>query len=145
MDLNKIKTAITDHLKEKGIKVFDISYRRSDSVLEVLMDEQMDMGRIEEISADISAFLDAYDDEFEDNYFLDVSTVGIERPIRNREELASAVGSYICVRQKDKEYLGTLCSVDDGVMDLEVKDKNRRKHVSLNYEETEEIRYAVEF
>ena len=80
-----------------------------------------------------------------DNYFLDVSTVGAERPIRNEKELMEALGEYIYVKTKDKEYYGTFTSYNNGVMNLKVKEKTREKDVSVNYRDTKKVRYAVKF
>ena len=62
--------------------------------------------------------LDQFEDEFEDNYFLDVSTVGVERPIRNEDELKKRSVQYIYVKTKENEYYGTLLSYNDGIMNL---------------------------
>ena len=145
MNLDKIKEVLEDFLKEKQLKPFEITYRKSDFVLSVLLDETLNMEELEKISGEISDLLDRYEDELPDNYFLDVSTVGVERPIRNEEELKEAIGKYIYVKMKDAEYYGTLHSYTDGILSLDVKDKTRTKNVSLEYAKTKKVRYAVEF
>ncbi|MBQ1378456.1 MAG: hypothetical protein IIY76_00440, partial [Erysipelotrichaceae bacterium] len=100
---------------------------------------------LESISGEISSFLDQYEDKMPDNYFLDVSTVGAERPIRNEKELMEALGEYIYVKTKDKEYYGTFTFYNNGVMNLKVKEKTREKDVSVNYRDTKKVRYAVKF
>lgn len=145
MNLDKIKEVLEDFLKEKHLKLFEIAYRKSDLVLSVLLDETLNMEDLEKISGEISDLLDRYEDELPDNYFLDVSTVGVERPIRNEEELKEAVGKYIYVKTKDAEYYGTLHSYADGILSLDVKDKTRTKNVSLEYAKIKKVRYAVEF
>ena len=145
MNLDKIKEVLEDFLKEKHLKLFEITYRKSDLVLSVLLDETLNMEELEKISGEISDLLDRYEDELPDNYFLDVSTVGVERPIRNEEELKGAVGKYIYVKTKDAEYYGTLHAYADGILSLDVRDKTRTKNVSLEYAKTKKVRYAVEF
>ena len=145
MDLKKITEALDGFLKEKELKLFEASYRKSDNVLSVLLDEKLEMDRLEEISNQISAFLDSYEDEFVDNYFLDVSTVGVERPIRNIAELKEALGKYIYVKTKENEYYGTLLSLNEGIMELETREKNRTGKVSVDYNDTKNVRYAVDF
>ena len=103
------------------------------------------ISELESISGEISSFLDQYEDKMPDNYFLDVSTVGAERPIRNEKELMEALGEYIYVKTKDKEYYGTFTSYNNGVMNLKVKEKTREKDVSVNYQDTKKVRYAVKF
>lgn len=145
MDLQKIKDVLKEYAQNKELDLFDVTYRRSDQILSVTFDEELSMDKLEEISAEVSKLLDAYEDEFDDNYFLDVSTVGAERPIRNEEELNKAVGNYIFVKDKDGEYYGDLVSFENGIIRLEVKDKNRTRTVEVDYKNTKEVRYAVRF
>ena len=146
MDLNRIKEVLESFIAEKGMKVFEIAYHKKDATLAVLLDENLSMDELEKISNEISDHLDQYEDEFEDNYFLDVSTVGAERPIRNADELQAAVGSYIFVKDADRnEYYGDLLSFDGETLSMEVKEKNKKKNVSLLYEKVKKVRYAVRF
>jgi ribosome maturation factor RimP len=103
------------------------------------------MEDIEKISDELSALLDGYENELPDKYFLDVSTVGVERPIRNEEELKDAVGNYIYVKTAKNEYYGDLEAYEDGILKLSVKDKTRMKTVEVDYKEVKKVRYAVKF
>ena len=145
MNLDKIQEALEEMLETKGLKLFELSYHKSDSTLSVMLDEKMDMDGLESVSGEISQFLDAYEDEFEGNYFLDVSTVGAERPIRNGEELRQAVGEYIYVKGKGFEYYGTLESFDGDRAVLEIMEKNIRKSVEVDFNGIRKMRYAVKF
>ena len=145
MNLERVKEIVKDYVDKKKLNLFEVDYNRSESTLSILLDEKLDMEALEQISSDLSSYLDDYDEEFDDNYILDVSTVGVERPIRNKEELIQAVGKYIYVKTKSQEYNGVLQSFEDGVIKLEVKDKTRKKIVDIVYDETKKVRYAVEF
>lgn len=145
MNLDKIKSALNQFLDEKQLKLFEITYQKNDEVLTVLLDETLNMDQLEKVSNEISAFLDQYEDEFKDNYFLDVSNVGAERPIRNESELLEAVNKYIYVKANKQEYYGYLKDYDKGIMTLQVKDKNRSKDIQIDYKDAKKVRYAVEF
>lgn len=145
MNTDKIKKEIEGFLSSKGIKLFDLQYSKKDQTLTVLLDEKLSMDELEEVSNEISQLLDKYEDEFVDNYFLDVSTVGAERPIRNKEELKDAVGEYIYVKVKGNEYYGTLHSFENETLTLKVKDKTREKDVLIEYPQIKKVRYAVKF
>ena len=145
MNLDKIKDCIKEFASNNQLNLFDVSYLKSSSILEVLFDNDLSLEEIEIISTKLSDYLDNYEDEFNDNYFLDVSTVGVERPIRNEEELINAVGSYIYVKCKDKEYYGDLKKYHDGILNLDVKEKNKTKNVSLEFSKIKQMRYAVKF
>lgn len=145
MKLDSIKEKLEDYLKQKNLKLFEITYSKKDEILSILLDEQLDLDKLEEISNDISTYLDKYEDEFDDNYILDVSTVGAERPIRNEDDLNRAVGEYIYVKTKESEYYGTLLDYTDGIIHLEVMEKTKKKNVSVDYSKTKQVRYAVKF
>lgn len=145
MKLEKIKEILNDYLNQKKLKIFEISYQSKDKTLSILLDEKLDMDSLEKVSSDISEYLDKYDDEFDDNYILDVSTVGAERPIRNEDELNEAIGKYIYVCNKESEYYGTLKEYKDGIITLEVKNKTRIENISIDYSKVKTVRYAVKF
>lgn len=145
MELNKIKDIIKEYLNNKTLKLFDLSYQKIDKTLTVLLDEKLDMNDIENISNELSEYLDNYANEFEDNYILDVSTVGVERPIRNKDELNEAVGEYIYVETKENNYYGTLKSFEEDMLNLEVTNKTRKDVISIDYKEVNYVRYAVKF
>ncbi|MBQ1534357.1 MAG: hypothetical protein IIZ64_06045 [Erysipelotrichaceae bacterium] len=145
MDLSRVKKSLKEFVEEKGMKLFEVTYHKKDATLSVLLDEKLNMDELEKISQEISDHLDRFDDEFDDNYLLDVSTVGVERPIRNEEELLEAIGAYIYVKTKEREYYGTLKSFEEGTLLLETKEKNRTKDVSVDYSQIKRIRYAVQF
>lgn len=145
MEIKKIEKELDDFLQTKNIKLFEMKYYKSNQTLEVLLDEDFDLDQIEEVSNEISAFLDNYEDEFDDNYILDVSNIGIERPIRNEEELIKAINSYIYVKGKEFEYYGTLLNYEDGIIHLQTMGKNIKKNISVNYSKVKKARYAVKF
>lgn len=145
MKIDDIKQKLAEYLDEKKLKLFEITYQKKDQTLSILLDEKLDLDKLEEISNDISQYLDKFEDEFDDNYILDVSTVGAERPIRDEDELKKAIGEYIYVKSKESEYYGTLIDYTDGIIHLEVIDKTKTKNVSVDYSKTKQVRYAVKF
>ena len=145
MNLDKVEKSLKDYLSDLKIKLYELNYLKNDSTLSIVLDERLDMNELEEVSNKISEYLDKYADDFDGNYILDVSTVGIERPIRNEEELSKAVGEYIYVKTKDNEYYGDLKEFADGIIKLETKDKTRTVSVSIEYSKTKFVRYAVKF
>ena len=145
MDLGRVKKSLQEFIENKGMKLFEVTYHKKDATLSVLLDEKLNMDELEKISQEISDHLDRFEDEFDDNYLLDVSTVGAERPIRNEQEVMKAIGAYIYVKTKEKEYYGTLKSFEEGKLLMETKDKNRTKDVSVDYSQIKKMRYAVQF
>ena len=144
MELNKIRKDLELFLEEKDLHLFDCSFNKHEGIFSILIDETLNMDELESLSNDLSKFMDKYDEEF-DNYILDVSNVGIERPIRNDEEIINAINSYIYVKTKDKELNGTLKSFENDELLISYKDKTRSKEITLNKKDIKKIRYAVNF
>ena len=144
MDLKKLKEDLKKDLDEIGYSLYDLSYEKKDSILHVTIDKSMDLNEIEDLSKKVSLIMDKYDEDM-DEYLLDVSSVGIERPIRSKEELVSAVGSYIYVKTKDFKVYGDLIDFKDDILTLNTKDKNITKTLKINYDELKFVRYAVKF
>ena len=144
MKLDDLKKEIKGFLKEKDLKLYDVSYDKKDGILSIILDETLEMKRLEEVSQLLSDFMDMHDEDF-DNYILDVSNIGLERPIRNKKEREDAVGAYVYVKTKDSEYNGTLEKYEAGILTVSYKDKTRSKKVDIGEKEIKEMRYAVNF
>ena len=144
MDLKKLKEDLKKDLDDIGYSLYDLSYEKKDSILHVTIDKPMDLNEIEDLSKKVSIIMDKYDEDM-DEYLLDVSSVGIERPIRSKEELSGAIGSYIYVKTKDFKVYGDLVDFKDDILTLNTKDKNITKTLKINYDELKFVRYAVKF
>ena len=123
MDIKIIEKDLNEYLTQKNLHLFEVKYYKSDQTLSVILDEKFDMDELEKVSNDISTYMDKYDDEFAENYILDVSTVGVERPIRNEEELVKAIGEYIYVKTKDDEVYGYLRKYENNILSIDLKKK----------------------
>ena len=144
MDLKKLKEDLKKDLNDIGYSLYDLSYEKKDSILHVTIDKPMDLNEIEDLSKKVSIIMDKYDEDM-DEYLLDVSSVGIERPIRSKDELSDAIGSYIYVKTKDFKLYGDLVDFKDNILTLNTKDKNITKSLKINYDELKFVRYAVKF
>ncbi|MDO4501462.1 MAG: hypothetical protein Q4B60_09375 [Erysipelotrichaceae bacterium] len=144
MDTKTLKTNLERDLLSLGYKLYDVTYSKKDNVLSVIIDKSMDLKEVEELSNKVSSIMDMYDEDY-DEYLLDVCSVGIERPIRNEEELKEAVGSYIYVKTKEIKTDGDFLSYEDGVMTLSIKDKNIKKELKIKYQDVSFVRYACKF
>lgn len=144
MDLKALKKNLKEELKSLGYELYDVSYSKKDNILHVEVDKSMDLIEIEDLSKKVSKIMDKYDDEL-DEYLLDVSSVGLERPIRNEEELNKAVGSYIYVKTNKVEIYGSLKSFNEGILIIKHKEKNLSVESAINYKDIKKVRYAVKF
>jgi ribosome maturation factor RimP len=89
-------------------------------------------------------------DPIEPAYYLEVSSPGAERPLKNDESLTNYVDDYVHVSlyQKvngEKAFEGTLTEVTDTEITLIVKVKNLKKQVEISRKNIAKIRLAIEF
>ncbi|QNQ80330.1 ribosome maturation factor RimP [Lactobacillus sp. PV034] len=140
----------------RGDELVDVEYvkEKNQNYLRVYVDRRPDGIDIEEIadlSDIVSEKLDELDpDPFPDPYVLELSSPGLERPIKTRSDWEHAVGSYIHVGlyQKidgNKVVEGFLKELSDEELILTVKDKTRTKEVKIPRDTVANARFAIEF
>lgn len=144
MEIKELKENLQRDLKSLGYVLNDVSYEKKNRILHVTIDKQMDLNEVEELSRKVSSIMDMYDQDMEE-YLLDVSSVGIEREIRNQDELKTAIGSYIYVKTKELKVNGDLVDFDGEVLTLNTKEKNINKTLKINYKDIKFVRYAYKF
>ncbi|GAF63676.1 hypothetical protein BTS2_0567 [Bacillus sp. TS-2] len=117
--------------------------------LRVYIDSEkgVDLEDCSEVSEKLSEQLDQVD-PIEQAYFLEVSSPGAERPLKNEKELENAVGKYIHVStyealDGEKSFEGDLLSFNDGVLTVEVMKKTRKKQLDIPYEKVAKARLAI--
>ena len=111
---------------------------------ETLRESGIGIDDCERVSREVSALLDV-EDPIPSAYTLEVSSPGEDRVLRIRAHFDRFAGSRVFVelkvpREGRKRYTGTLTSVNDGGIELEVD----RKPVSIRFEEIEIARLAPE-
>lgn len=124
---------IVDHA---GAELYDLT-RESGSV-RVLVHHPagVDLDLITDLSRAISAAFDDAD-VMQGAYTLEVSSPGLERPLRTAVHFAGAVGEIVTVRLKTKidgtrRIKGTLLGFDDDVITIEPDDGNPTRAVPLD-------------
>ncbi len=134
-------------------ELVDVEYEKmgSDFILSILVDkpEGITVEDTAELTDIISPLLDTIKpDPFPDQYMLEVSSPGLERPLKTKEALENAVGSYINVSlykaiDKVKIFEGDLISFDGENLVIDFMDKTRHKQVEIPYEIVSKARMAV--
>jgi ribosome maturation factor RimP len=120
-----------------GLELFDVSYDRAGGrrILRVTVDREggLDLDTIAATSDKIARRLDL-EDFGEGRYELEVSSPGIERPLRTPVHFARAVGSTVKVKTASsiddaRVHIGTLRAADDDSITVDVDGSPR--HVPL--------------
>lgn len=144
MDLNSFESKLSKDIETIGYHLYSLDFEGKHKILHVYLDESLDLNQMEVVSEKISGFMDKYDSEFEE-YLLDVTSIGAERPIRNEKEVLNAVGKYVHVKTKDIEQDGDLIKFENNVLTIQYLDKTRKKTISINYNDVKKLRLAVKF
>ena len=95
----KLKTLVADYLKEENIILVDLNFqsRGRKSILRILVDEPeggISLDRCAYLNNEISELLDR-EDLIETRYTLEVSSPGIDRPLRTREDFSRCLNRKV--------------------------------------------------
>lgn len=109
----------------------------------------IDIDQCAQVSERLSLILDEKD-PIEQNYYLEVSSPGAERPIKKEADFQKAVGKYIYVKTyepiKDmKEFQGYLTAYTEQALEMEVRIKTRKVQVRIDKEKVAQARFAIDF
>lgn len=148
---NTTENLILPILENENLYLVDIEYVKEgpDWFLRVFIDKDSGI-TIEEcglVSGQLSEKLDEAD-IIEENYFLEVSSPGVERPLKTTEDFKTNLNKnvYLTLYEKidgEKEYLGNLVAFADNIVTIEYKVKTRTKQVEIPYEKIAMARLAV--
>ncbi|WP_438468309.1 ribosome maturation factor RimP [Streptococcus pluranimalium] len=150
--VEQVTELVTPHIKAP-YELVDVEYGKmgGDYVLSILVDKPggISVDDTAELTDVISPLLDTIKpDPFLEQYFLEVSSPGLERPLKTKEALESAVGSYVNVSlykaiDKVKVFEGDLLAFDGENLTIDYLDKTRHKTVDIPYQTVAKARLAV--
>ena len=94
MNINVIKEKVKSILDKHDLVIYDILEERmgKEKILTILIDATIDHITLESLHMEV---LDHINDDLDDDYYLQMSTVGIEKELRNLEEVQKQVGGYV--------------------------------------------------
>ena len=142
MDIKGLKENLEKDIGKLGFHLYDLKYSKNDNILSVIIDESLDLNKIEDLSKKVSKIMDKYDESF-NNYILDVCSAGIERPIKTLEEVKKNINEYVNIKLDKKSIEGVIKKVNGDIIQLEYLDKNIKKMMDVNYKKIKKIRKAV--
>lgn len=135
MSVNNIETKVENLLKDViqnlGYELYDVIYAKEakDFYLRIIIDKEtgIDLNDCEKVNDTINDVLDQAD-YIKDQYFLEVSSPGVERVLRKQKHFQSQVGNEILVKlfkslEKQKEFTGILKSYSEEELILVQDDK----------------------
>lgn len=135
----KVENLVKDPIENIGYNLYDVEYSKEgkDYFLRIFIDKEngIDLNDCEKVNNAISDILDEAN-YIKEQYFLEVSSPGIERVIRKDKHLEQSIGEEINIKlfKKDennlKEYKGILKQFNSDYIELEDNIKIERKNIS---------------
>ena len=152
-DIIAIVTETVSPVIKAPFELVDVEYGKlgGDYVLSILVDkpEGITVEDTADLTEVISPLLDTIKpDPFPEQYMLEISSPGLESPLKTKESLENAVGSYVNISlyqaiDKVKVFEGDLVAFDGDELTLNYKDKTRTKTVTIPYQTVAKARLAV--
>lgn len=101
------------------------------------------------VSERLSEKLDEID-PIPQNYYLEVSSPGAERPLKKEEDMKKAVGKHVHIKtyepiDNEKVFEGELLSFENGIVSILLTIKTRKKQIDIPYEKIALARLAISF
>lgn len=152
--VTQVKEIVLPLIAEKDCYLDDIVFEMENNewYLRIYVDKNegsLDMDTCVEVTDVISAKLDEVD-PIKQEYYLEISSPGIEKPLKSYEAVENSIGEYVFIQLKDPkqgldEVYGTIKDVHDGIIDIDYLVKNIHKKASFAYGNIKFIRLAVKF
>ncbi|RNF40598.1 ribosome maturation factor RimP [Planococcus salinus] len=151
---DKVEEIAQPIIDELNLELVDIEFVKEGRswFLRVYVDNPeapIDIEQCALVSERLSEILDEID-PIEQNYFLEVSSPGAERPLKKEKDYADAVGKFIYIKTYEpiedaKEFEGYLKSYNEEQVEIEIKIKTRRKTIVIPRQKIAVIRLAIDF
>lgn len=141
-------------IEELNLELVDVEFVKEGRswFLRVFVDNPeapIDIEQCAVVSEKLSEILDEID-PIEQNYFLEVSSPGAERPLKKDKDFDNALGKFIYIKtyepiEEAKEFEGYLLSYNEEQVEIEIKIKTRRKTMAIPRDKIAVIRLAIDF
>ena len=147
--VDKVTALAEPVVQNLGLELFDVEYvKEGDSwYLRITIDKEqgVDLDDCTQVSIALSSVLDAQD-LIPQAYLLEVSSPGLERPLRNREDYRKFQGRLVSIETSKKiagfmKFTGYLSEVDDLGMQLTYE----KKQITIPWSVVDKAHLAVEF
>ncbi len=125
-----------------GIEVYHAEMAGRTLRVEIEQGESTTLDTCTAYSRALSAELDA-SGRFEDRYFLEVSSPGVDRFLRRPAHYIKAIGSTVKIKTASETVEGTLGSADDGSVTLMLQQDGEPRERTLTYDEIRSARVRV--
>ena len=137
----RVEHLVAPLLADAGLELYDVEL--AGGVLRVLVDRDggADIDALSDVARRLSRALDE-DDPIAGHYTLEVSTPGLERPLRTAAHFRAAIGREVKVKthpgvEGDRRVDGTIASADEDAVTVTAPDGTQR---TVRYDDIERAR-----
>lgn len=156
--LNRIKVMANEKAIQLNLEIISVDWvnEHGSNILRIIADSPnfLDIDQATALNEAISIELDNYDDITEE-YMLEVSSPGIERELRNDDEILKSINEYVHIdfinhykltpKNSILDLEGYLRNYVNNVLEIEYNNKGQIKKVLINKDEIKLIRLAIKF
>ncbi len=143
-----VEKLVTEIIKGTALELVDVEYvKERDWYLRVFLGKDGGIGvdDCQWVSERLEQKLDELD-PIKDSYFLEVSSPGLDRPLKKAKDFARHIGDKVEVHtfapvNGKKTLVGTLLSADDGAISLDIDGSP----MSISRDQASLVRLHVEF
>jgi ribosome maturation factor RimP len=144
--VDRVRASVTPLLADLGLEIYDIEH--AGGILRISVDKPggIDLDAIALATRIVSRQLD-HDDPLPGRYTLEVTSPGVERPLRTPQHFERAIGQIVNLRTHpevvgDRRARGELLAVDADGITVRVEDGTER---TIGYDEIERARTVFEW
>ena len=129
----KVEAIVKEKIENIGYELYDVLYIKEgpNRILRIVIDSKngISLDDCEKVNNEIKEIIDEAN-PIEEQYFLEISSPGIERLLRKDWQLRKFKGTEVNIKlfKKDengkKEYVGALGNVTENTLDVETESKN---------------------
>ena len=137
--MERVRSVALRVTADRGFELVEVELKRakSESLVRIFVDRPGGIGLedLQSVSEEVSAILDA-EDPIEGHYTLEVSSPGLDRPLRGEADYRRFVGklaklaSYEPVEGR-RHWTGRIVACDDGIVTLELDGEKASARVPL--------------
>lgn len=143
----KVEKLLNPIIEKIGYELYDVEYAKEgkNNFLRIFIDNPkgIDLNDCEKVNDAITDILDE-ENYIKDQYFLEVSSPGVERVLRKEKHLEKNIGTEISVKlfKKDengkKEYQGILKKFDEN--QIKIQDEENQKEIEIERKNIAQIK-----
>ena len=148
----KVAALLEPHIERHGFELVAVDYRHGtrNSLLRLLVDKPgggIALSDLEKLTPVLGDLLDVYD-PIEGRYMLEISSPGVNRPLRKLEHFEARKGERVRIKTHrahdgQKSFLGRLLEVSP--QGIELDDETSHRQLRIGFDDMKEANYEYDF